>query len=194
MGSSSSKSTGTSSSDAGKGGEWTRNIYFDPNADEKWRSDYMINNKMLLTQLWSLVSFSEEIENVYVYKHPLYEWQLTSFVMYHLFVVFQTSNWWWSVEKNSEGITIQRSHNLETVRDAHRHTKRGPTVVLVKRDTARKSVQDFFEWLYQEDELNKTYHFLISNCKTFANRVYDYVHGQRPPERRRDSYEPKMKL
>lgn len=182
MGSISSQSPGSS---AGKGGSWTHKIYFDQDADiidKQQGYDPLITNEILREKLGRLVNNSEEIVKIILYKHPLHNWQLTSFMMYHLFVVFETNYWWWSVEKNSEGITIQRSHNLYTVRDKHRQTKRVPGVVIVKVDEAKKSVKDLIEWLYHEDELNKTYHFYSSNCQVFANRVYDHVHGQRSSE------------
>ena len=51
-----------------------------------------------------LIGTSETIENVYVYKVPLSGMQLTDFIFHHAFVVFETDGWFWSAEKNTEGL------------------------------------------------------------------------------------------
>lgn len=185
-----SKPSGSSSSSAAKGRSWTHKIYFDPEADKQSGSDYLITNEILRETLGRLVNPSEEIQKVIAYKHPLKSWQLTCFFFYHSFIVFETNNYWWSIEKNSEGITIQRSFNLETVRDKHRHTQRVLPIKHVKDDSARKNLKDLINWLYNEDELNNTYNVLLSNCQTFAKRVYNHVHGERTSKQtnRRYSY------
>ena len=64
-----------------------------------------------------LVEGHEEILNVRVYKCKLFSPQLTQQLLYHAFVVYETDEWWWCVEKNTEGITIQRSKKLSYVKD-----------------------------------------------------------------------------
>ena len=46
-----------------------------------------------------------------MWKEPLTTVQLTANVFYLAFIVFQTDQWWWSIEKKSEGIAVQRSQN-----------------------------------------------------------------------------------
>ena len=57
----------------------------------------------------------EEIFTVFMYECPLSGWQLTKLIFFHQFVVFKTTNWYWSVGKNSEEIVIQRSKKNSTV-------------------------------------------------------------------------------
>jgi hypothetical protein len=36
-------------------------------------------------------------------------------LVHHEYIVFQTQNWSWSVEKNNEGILLQRGRSVEDV-------------------------------------------------------------------------------
>jgi len=56
-----------------------------------------------------LIKGSEDIEEVRAYQCPLFGVQLTQYLLNHQFIMLETNSWWWSVEKNTEGITIQRS-------------------------------------------------------------------------------------
>lgn len=135
----------------------------------------VLDEKQLIETFNSIVETEEKIEMIHAYKHKVSEMQLTSFIIYHLFIVFKTENWWWSIEKNSEGITIQRSKNQSAVTCFIRHENRVSSITLVKESIGRRSVGDLICWLDKEKELKKHYHFLFSNCKTFAKRVFDYV-------------------
>ena len=81
------------------------------------------------------------------YKYPLYKWQLTDFFLFHMFVLFQTDSWWWTIEKNTEGLTIQRSKYKEAVRDNYRRDKRLPITVL-KEGKGHCTVYDLIGCLY----------------------------------------------
>ena len=73
---------------------------------------FRISDDELRSKMSDLVSGHEEILNVRAFKCKLSSEQLTQLIFYHAFVVYETDEWWWSVEKNSEGITIQRSKKL----------------------------------------------------------------------------------
>lgn len=60
---------------------------------------------------------SEKIIEMRYYIHPLYSWQLSKYFLQHAFILFKTENWWWFLEKDERGITVQRSKHLENVRD-----------------------------------------------------------------------------
>lgn len=161
------------SSARSKKGTWTNMIAFIPEADNPSTTiNYIDDRKLMeLAQEHS----EEKITRIIVYKVPLSIWQPTLFVVYHLFIVFQTEKSWWSIEKNSEGITIQTSGYHSGVKCTNRKKFRGLSISMVKEDTGSKSVKDFLFWLYNEEELKKRYHYLYSNCKTFAKRVFDHV-------------------
>ena len=50
--------------------------------------------------------------------------QLTDLLWYHAFVRFETKGWWWSIEKNGQGVTVQRSKQPQFVKDHYRRGKR----------------------------------------------------------------------
>lgn len=147
-----------------KGG-WSNQLYFDPEADNEFGINYYIEHEGL-GKLSTLVDAEERILNVYAYKVPLNNWQLTSFTMYHLFIIFKTKSWWWSIEKHSDCISIQRSKLESAVRCKHIQTYRRTPINLVKSDSGSKSVNDLICWLYNKNELNKEFDELFSNCKT----------------------------
>jgi hypothetical protein len=156
-----------------KGEDWKSEIYFDPRSDSSSGPDYRITDSQLRQRLRELIDVSEEIVKITVYKEDLWDWQLTRLMAYHTFVVLETNEWWWSIEKNAQGITIQRSKDWEYVAKRYRRNTRKDTG-LMNQDTGRYKMEDLVEWIYKEDELNKRYHFLESNCQGFAKRIFDH--------------------
>lgn len=128
-----------------------------------------------LNDLDGYVDKTEEILTVYAYKTHLSEAQVTAFIIYHLFIVFQMKLWWWSIEKDGEGIIIRRSKEWSTIHNENKKEIRGSKVIFVRKATGNRSIGDLIHWLCRECELSDSYHFLFSNCKTFAKRVFDYV-------------------
>lgn len=94
--------------------------------------------------------------------------------MYHEFVVFETSDsWWWSIEKNPEGLTIQRNRSKDAVVNKYRHVDRFTPITIRKNAVGNMKMEDLIDWLYIHDELNTDYDLLTSNCQHFAKRVFD---------------------
>ena len=158
-----------------KGGNWKYEVYFDPEADKDTGDCYTISDDELRTELADLVDAGEKIQDVTAYKVKLSEFQLTKFLLYHMFIVFGTEDWWWSIEKNDEGITIQRSKSLTAVRDKYRQAMRKSGKSSMEKDAGRKSVNDLIDWLWQEDELNNNYDIKTSNCQHFGKKVFNFV-------------------
>lgn len=157
------------------GGKWSFSLYFHPEADNTSESAYIMQHSDLINTLQTLIGTDEEILNISAYKHKLDSLQLTSFLLYHLFIVFETKSWWWSIEKDTKGIVFQRSRHPAAVKYNSRQTQRESTISLVKSDTGRKSVKDLIAWLYTENELGKVYNFTSNDCKDFAKRVFDFA-------------------
>ena len=105
------------------GGDWTGEVYFDYNADETG-DGYYYTDPELKTELAARIGKNEVIIGVSYFKHPLSAAQVTAGLFHHAFVVFETEEWWWSIEKNEEGITIQRAKQLTNVRDYYRQERR----------------------------------------------------------------------
>lgn len=173
--SSRSKSSGAG---AKKGGQWRYKVYYDPQADEDRGPEHEIFHDELIRELEGLVDASERIEEVVAYDNPLSSWQLTKMVFYHEFLVFKTKQWWWSIEKHGESITIQRSKYHCTVREKHRRQSRNTGVRGInesRRASGKKSMKELIHWLYSSDQLKKEYNIVSSNCQTFAAEVYNYI-------------------
>ncbi|KAH3801648.1 hypothetical protein DPMN_155306 [Dreissena polymorpha] len=133
MGLESRKCSNSTDSGAAKGKDWKYKLYFDPDANTSCGEKYdNITTNKLMSELKTLVGTNAKIKNVRMYKCSLTTCQPRIFdrVLYHMFVVFETDNGLWSIEKNSEGITIQRSkckcsviqpsHKLSAVVDRYR--------------------------------------------------------------------------
>ena len=183
-----SLSKGTSAGD-----EWKGRIYFDCNADSTDGSRYFIKKDRIVSRLKALLDTEGEndtICNIWVYKTPLIDFSLTNVFLYHSFVVYETYNWcrdlnkfiqfWWSIEKNSEGITIQRGEKKTSVVNKYRQKHR-PTTLLwwapveVIHDTGRKTMGELVDILVTENLLNDQYDLINSNCKHFAKVLFDEV-------------------
>ena len=130
-------------------------------------------------QILELADVSEKINEVRYYTYPLYSWQLSKYFLYHAFIVFKTENWWWSIERDGRGVTIQRSTQLETVRDQCQRRNRllGGTsrVDLVKKvpDPINITVNELINRLFKEDRMNLDYK--EKNGKHFANFIYNKI-------------------
>ena len=158
-------------------------LYFDPEADKSCGSDYLIPDNELCSRIAELTDAKEPILKVSIYRNPLYDWQPTNIFLYHAFVVFETEKWWWSIEKNDESVTIQRSKEIDFVRDKYRRKDRLP-VTLARGVTGRRlsakgrgSVADLIHLLWANDHVRSDYDFLTKNCKHFAADVFDETNG-----------------
>ena len=181
-----SKTMSSGSGEKGKeGAAWTARVYFDPHADETDSEICFYTDDELQTALAEHVGQDEVITNVQYYTHPLSAAQVTAFVFYHAFIVFETEHWWWSIEKNMEGITIQRARNIENVRDKYRQKERTAhwwastsTPSLLKSTPGQQDnrMWHICDFLYAEYFLNEKYNWTSANCQHFADAFYGKPH------------------
>jgi hypothetical protein len=175
MGSSPSKSN---NDDADK---CYKKLYFDPEADSAQGSHYYITDGELREKLKELVDDSEKITEVRLYSHPLTNLQVTKLVWHHAFVVFETDKWWWSIEKNDVGVTIQRSKKFEYVRDRYRRAKRTTGlfgmsgITLEKKSSGSHTLNELIDHIYLKDYLNEEYDLLENNCQHFAQKIWLFI-------------------
>ncbi|XP_045028767.1 uncharacterized protein LOC123471475 [Daphnia magna] len=172
----------SSKSGAKGGGKFTHKLYFDPRADQSDTGGYWITDDQLRQKLANLINTEERIQKVSVYSNPLSSWQATNGLLYHAFIVMETNDWWWSIEKNTEDITIQRSKNLESVRDMYQRTKRttgwtSSTKIRENETTVggNTTIKELINYIWRKDCLNNVYHLLDENCKKFAAMVFDRI-------------------
>ena len=163
----------SSSSSSGKTGGTGRELYFDPESDQRWGEEYNISDAELREKMGKLIDVREAIAQIWVYKCPLHEMQLSQVLLNHQFVVFGTSAWWWSIEKNDQQIVIQRSKKWEWVKNHLKREARKTPVKEMSGDKGRKCMNDLIEFLYQKNELRKRYDVIEENCQDFAQRIFD---------------------
>eukprot|EP00117_Sycon_ciliatum_P024493 scpid92017/ scgid20545/ len=172
---SSSGSLVKSPSDSSKrlsGQRYSTSVYFHAHADSN-AEHYEVEEKDLPKYLTPLIGQDEVITWVAVYKKPLGSWQMTDALLYHAFVIFQTQGWWWSIEKNDQGVTLQRSETKTFVLDRYRRSPRQSPVELIKSDEAWCPLKEFADLLYGTHAVGSAYNVMTSNCKHFAKTVFD---------------------
>ena len=117
----------------------------------------------------------EYIRSIAVYKCPLYDNQLIQLLDNHQFVVLQTDNCWYSIEKNSHFIQMQRSNHIENVQCYIRKHRRRTPIKRISSDSCQqlKTMSDLIHFLLENQELGKIYDLVFSNCQAFAKRIFD---------------------
>jgi hypothetical protein len=110
------------------GARYARKLFFDPDAslsdgDPIWSSEndgikwqqtgekqsHLISYREIHSSMAQLISTDEKIEQISVYKTPLSQLLPTAALAYHAYIVFSSGGVWWSIEKQNEGVTLQRS-------------------------------------------------------------------------------------
>ena len=121
-------------------------------------------------------NFTKEcIRSIAVYKCPLYDNQLIQLLDNHQFVVLQTDNCWYSIEKNSHFIQMQRSNHIENVQCYIRKDRRRTPIKGISFDSCQqlKTMSDLIHFLLENQELGKIYDLVFSNCQAFAKKIFD---------------------
>ncbi len=153
-------------------------FYFDPDMDSPHRRPDCCSTKSELRDtLESLADVTEKIKEVRYYTHPLNTWQTSRYA----FIVLETDSWWWSVDKDDRGITIQRSKYVENVRDNCRRQPRsagltGSGIEMAKNPSCNISVIELLNRFWMRDRVNVEIHFQANNgYQHFADILYDFV-------------------
>ena len=183
MSSSIFKSNSTSSGSGG--GTYTFKLYIYIQVDSPQGKEYSMTNEELGRKLrenkfskW--LDESEKIEEMSIYIHPLHWWQISQNVMHHAYIVLKTKDWWWSIEKNDAGVTIQRSKEIEHVRDKYYRIKRQESLIIGITEVLRKSVthltmKQLIEHIHNDKYVDEEYSILQSNCQKFAFILYSAI-------------------
>ena len=155
---------------ATKGGNWTEALVFHTGSETHHFSHYRLTEEMSAHEG---IDRSEILQKMWLYKRPLTEWQLTQLVCNHQFVVIDSSRWYWSIERDSEKLLLQRNKRLSVVKDYEGGCPRSKPVVEIKHGDCRGTMKGLIEFLHRKEELKNEYDWVINNCKTFANSVFD---------------------
>ncbi|CAF0780498.1 unnamed protein product [Brachionus calyciflorus] len=164
-----------SSESRSTGGDYSGKLYFDPEADKDIGTHYYIKDDELIEKIRGIIDINEPILEIRIYKNPLSNAQLTKF--YHAFILFETKDWWWTIEKNSEGVTVQRCKYIEYVREKYRRKDRLTSVDLIKKVRGSGTVLDLIRIVYKKDLLGSKYNVLENNCQTFASIIFNNCNG-----------------
>jgi hypothetical protein len=159
-----------------------KKLYFDLRADDPTSpnvNDYWTTVKELLRRLPNLLGAKENIDQVSKFSHFFSPKQLTNAVVFRTFVTLRTRNWWWSIEKNDDGITFQRSKNLEGVRDRYRRDNRYVSssssttpIQLIETAKGNMSVNELVNYLIKESYFYQEYNIINHNCQHFADTIF----------------------
>ena len=155
---------------ATKGGNWTEALVFYTGSETHHFSHYRLTEEMSAHEG---IDGSEILQKMWLYKRPLSEWQLTQLVCNHQFVVIDSSLWYWSIERDSEKLLLQRNKQLPVVKDYEEGCPRSKPVVEIKHGDCRGTMKGLIEFLHRKKELKNKYDWVFNNCKTFANSVFD---------------------
>ncbi|XP_046649363.1 uncharacterized protein LOC124340776 [Daphnia pulicaria] len=190
------------------GGESKQKLSFVPDADNNPDTDYEITEPALVRYLLNKEAVEEldeaeaelpEMLNVLkdidkASKITLFETHQSSIDMmkdfkqaFHAFVVFKTTSetegdYWWSLEKGIDYITLQRSLNKENVKDKFYGEGRNKVKPIVDNLTGKGSIKDLLAILWTQQMIPEKYHIRKSNCQslvTYVNKQmtevgYDY--------------------
>jgi hypothetical protein len=156
-----------------------KELYFFPEneiQDHYFGEDYQKYKEILEADY----DISERIIEVRYYTNPLYRWQLSKYFMHHAFIVFKTDKWWWSIEKNGEGVTIARAQRLENVRDKYQldrnrivSERTGIELIKTAPGSVNITVKELIDRLWKGKQMNLNYK--EKNGKQFANYIYDEI-------------------
>eukprot|EP00117_Sycon_ciliatum_P022181 scpid81126/ scgid19209/ len=164
------------------GGQYDSNLYFDLDSDHDAYEVTVSSDEIGTFNPWERLECDEHILAIYLYKNKLFPMQITQWRLFHSFIVFETDFAWWSIEKNSDGVTIQRRRQKDTVRNFYRGNLRtgysqgvSPPHILkdaVKDD--RTTIRSLMQFMSECELVSRKYHFLRHNCKDFTCALFNH--------------------
>ncbi|KAL4240030.1 hypothetical protein ACF0H5_000825 [Mactra antiquata] len=160
------------------GSDWTNDVYFYRDVGDGMRESRVdiISFVKFDWEIETIIDMKEDIQRITIFKHKLLRPQRTDVLLHHAFVLLKTDNWYWTIEKNTKCILIQRSKDQSAVIDrTPGGEKRNTPIKSKKEGDARGGIIDLIDWLYREREQLRGYNVWKKNCQQFAERVYNFL-------------------
>ncbi|KAH3801649.1 hypothetical protein DPMN_155307 [Dreissena polymorpha] len=158
----------SSGSSSGSNGGWKSYVRYRTSNDER-----NVNNH----EFSSITDDSDDtILEMWIHKTNLFHIQLTSLILHHAFIVMRGRRWWWSIEKHSDGITLQRHSCEREVKEYFRGDRRSiiDWVTCLSKKSTEFRISSLMTRLSNEQEVYKGYDTVNSNCQHFAYRVFNW--------------------
>lgn len=179
----SSSGSCSSGSSASGGSDWTSSLYFTANAKTPGIYPAKISDEELMDYFKKVEGTEDQIIRVWIFKQNLSAWLPKVFGAWHEFTVVESTNYFWSFEKDSKGICVQRAKTRVHVKDWYRGVERTGSVTPEGRDPQKgregDTVNDIIWWIYKENYLKRGYHATKSNCHYFASLIFEAIARQK---------------
>ena len=98
----------------------------------------------------------------------------------HVFIVFKTCGkdgdyYWWSLEKNTKYIVLQRSRNKNDVKDRLYGEERKKVKTIKDNLTGKGSIKDLFVIVWAYQAISEKYNIVNSNCQSLVKLVSNKI-------------------
>ena len=113
-------------------------------------------------------------KQVAVFKTPLKNLLSISEEGYHAFILFVVDNYWVTLEKNEQGLTIQISKYFALVAKKHMNKKRATPIKLAVLDDGKGTIQNLATFILEKNFAFEEYDVLGGiHCKKFAEEIFN---------------------
>ncbi|CAL2027693.1 unnamed protein product [Caenorhabditis brenneri] len=155
-----------------KGGNWTGCLFY-------WNGEKTTQvpaDKVLHFFRNRLQAENEIIKFAKIRKYNLW-WIPGWFGNWHEYTLIQSTNYWWSFEKMSSGIHVQKSKNKEDVQctfegePRNKDRPEGRSAIV----SHGENILDVAKWIIMRNELGNPYHVTKRNCHYFASLLYEAI-------------------
>jgi hypothetical protein len=161
-----------------KGGKWTGTLIFIDYNNNNVQDKTTLTEEKLLNYFKKLGTKEEKICKAKIWKHPL-SYLPGIFGDWHEYTVVESTNWYWSFEKQMDAIYMQRSKNETDVKNKLDGEGRSNRIVPEGRSNDNvqygENVYNIIEWIINRKALDTTYHITESNCHYFASLLYEAI-------------------
>ena len=124
-----------------------------------------------------LIEGNEKIQRIEYHTSPLSQNELFRIYFHHAFVVFKTESWYWSLEKNTAAVIMQRCKHFERVHDTIQGSMRShKTTKLTEAQGGNGlTMTRLIEFVHIANSVNDPYSVHKGNCQHFALKIYNRV-------------------